>query len=380
MVYRSIKRRVRQRSLACPFNRLANELLLDILDHLSLRDVQNARLTCRHLTIAGNTILRDRLTILYLHPSTRGLRQAVEICAHPVFNQAITEVVVLGLPPDLGCKWAPSMPRWPWSFPKPPRASGTSRIIWQEVAKESDIRTNNLLVKALLRLPNLVRLTYSWEVERPGLNPPPSMTNEICPREKIVTGDSQVLPYIAGPSMTDQSAASPMPDRALRLHVSDRGAKSRNLHCLDTSDLSILIALLKDCRLLREFSYEPIDRSPPIPLDRWLTLSGSQTLEIFKSLTTITFAFGSSTSFEHAGTMASGWTHSCKGVLEAANCLRSLHIVIWSETDEGCYPKGSSQESLISNVLCGLGSRPLTELTIVTKVPFCGSFISRSCY
>lgn len=335
MVHSLHRRKVKSKQPSI-IQKLADEILVEILKYSSMRDVLTTRLICRRLTAAGNTTLHDRLRVLYLHPSTKTLRQAVEICAHPVLSQSIKEVVLLGGKTCPSKKWnsADGYCGWPELFPAPIKASGSSALLWQEVAKEGEFRTVELLVRAVSRLPGLNRLTYAVFPEQPGFNLPSRAERE------VVLSTSQMERLLAEPRKV--------------------------------SDLDLLLVFLENCHSIREFAFEALNHNALVPRKQLDAIhTGTFPLPTSSQfLTTITFSFGSSTRFATSSEIGVliGWPLACRKALEVAEGLQTLNIIMWSETDWRCVQNWDDQESMVNTVLWGLGSRPLRELTIVTKV------------
>lgn len=79
-------------------NDLPVELMLPIVGLLATQDALNLKLACKSALPVCNTVLSERCKTLYLHPSKNALNMAMEICAHPIFNQTIETVILLGKP------------------------------------------------------------------------------------------------------------------------------------------------------------------------------------------------------------------------------------------------------------------------------------------
>ena len=77
---------------------LPDELLLEILDDAPTSDVLRFRQTSRALLPASTTVLRQRLKVLYIHPSRSSLRSAVAIC-YSDLSAEIEEVYLIGKTP-----------------------------------------------------------------------------------------------------------------------------------------------------------------------------------------------------------------------------------------------------------------------------------------
>lgn len=161
---------------------LPDELLLRILadfDRLTLTSLRAAN--SAFVGVCNETLAKQN-TILYIHPSTSSLRQAIQICGHPLFKHSIREIALLGkisgrdielAIPQIRtpghadrvtaasargqfCPWPPALPvaRGPGDRPAPASF---------EVAYAP-------LLAALAGLPNVRSLTFTSSVERLGWN------------------------------------------------------------------------------------------------------------------------------------------------------------------------------------------------------------------
>jgi hypothetical protein len=75
---------------------LPDELLIAVSHDLSNLDILRLRVSHPILTPACTTIISERLTRLYVHPTPRSLQIALKVCEHPIFSQKIEELVFLG--------------------------------------------------------------------------------------------------------------------------------------------------------------------------------------------------------------------------------------------------------------------------------------------
>lgn len=77
------------------FSSLADEIILQIFEQLPNDIIFELRKVNKHSVRCANTIMAKRHTVLYIHPSTNSLNQALAICHHPVLGQHIQELVML---------------------------------------------------------------------------------------------------------------------------------------------------------------------------------------------------------------------------------------------------------------------------------------------
>jgi len=148
------------------------ELLFQVLGDLDNLSVLRLRLTCTAMLPGCDTVLQQRLKILYCHPSSKATKHALSICKHPVFSQSIVEVVILGKVVWRDIEKAyPGYSEHGFDVPLPKYratqiglSSPTGRFCpWPEKSLRS-------LVNALDQLPNVARLTYAGKIHSPGWN------------------------------------------------------------------------------------------------------------------------------------------------------------------------------------------------------------------
>lgn len=94
--YEPPKRAAPKQVRSTVFTMLPDEIILDIARRVNIPTVLNLRMTNSNFVRVCNDTLAKRNTTLYLHPTTSSLRQAVDICEHPLFGRHITNVVLLG--------------------------------------------------------------------------------------------------------------------------------------------------------------------------------------------------------------------------------------------------------------------------------------------
>ena len=158
------------------------ELVLQIMERLSISDLLKARLTCIAFSRAGAMYLATRLKCLYIHPSVSSLRAVPLICEHPVFGPAIEQVIFLGpvtqtiagnvpskedlsstsknpQPFRLYSRLCKLFSPWPKAFPTSKQCAATER---------ENLLT--VLERALTKLPKFKRLALQAYVEQPGFN------------------------------------------------------------------------------------------------------------------------------------------------------------------------------------------------------------------
>ena len=164
---------------------LADETLLQIFKELDSAIITNLRITNSNFTGACNTILAKRNTILYIHPTTSSLRQAVDICGHPIFREHIQEIVLLGkipwrdiettIPGVRSSKCADSITSrslkgrfcsWPYRpYSRYDIFQNSESIVYYEFE-----RAYELLLSALASLPSAQAVSFSSGVQVTGWN------------------------------------------------------------------------------------------------------------------------------------------------------------------------------------------------------------------
>lgn len=75
---------------------LPDELLLRIVADTDRSTLTNLRAANSAFVGVCNESLAKLNIILYIHPTTSSLRQAIQICGHPLFKQSIREIALLG--------------------------------------------------------------------------------------------------------------------------------------------------------------------------------------------------------------------------------------------------------------------------------------------
>ena len=77
---------------------LPNEILIRIANDLDLRSVNNLRLANRRFLGVANDYLRERMSLLYLHPTRHSVKRVLEICSNGLYAGKITQLCLLGDP------------------------------------------------------------------------------------------------------------------------------------------------------------------------------------------------------------------------------------------------------------------------------------------
>lgn len=142
------------------------ELLFQILGDLDNLSVLRLRLTCSAMLPSCNMVVQQRLKTLYCHPSAKAMKHALSICNHPVYNQTIDEVVILGK-----VVWRDIEKVYPGYRkhglgPSPQLASQLKAgrfCFWSE-------ESCGLLTVALEQLPKLKHLTFAEKASPRGWN------------------------------------------------------------------------------------------------------------------------------------------------------------------------------------------------------------------
>ena len=173
--HRQPKTRQRSAPAWATINDLPHELLLTVFDHFETKSIANLRLASRHLEPVCNTTLAARLHRLYIHSTTPSLRQALLVCAHPIYRQHIEEIVVLGKIPWSESRLATRKSEgwqefcaWPSQFPRDTKAG--VEIMPTKAAVSTFQEGYEQLLVALTGLPKLQKLRFSGSALEPGWN------------------------------------------------------------------------------------------------------------------------------------------------------------------------------------------------------------------
>ena len=77
---------------------LPNEILIRVANDMDLRSVSNLRLASRRFSGVANDYLRERMSLLYLHPNRHSVKRLLEICSNGLYAGKITQLCLLGDP------------------------------------------------------------------------------------------------------------------------------------------------------------------------------------------------------------------------------------------------------------------------------------------
>lgn len=164
---------------------LPDELLLQILSDVDPLSVLRFRLSCAGAVRSCNSALQQRLKTIYIDPSMRSLQTALKICEHPMFNEEIEQVTLLGKPMWREIERVDPSYRRHLRVDLSPHSQyvtlRNSRFrVWPveiysgSVPGAKDIpsfdEAYGPLIEALARLPKLKRLAFAESVRDPGLN------------------------------------------------------------------------------------------------------------------------------------------------------------------------------------------------------------------
>jgi len=147
---------------------LPTELLFQVLGKLDNLSVLRLRLTCSAMLPSCDTVVQQRFKILYCHPTAKAMKHALSICNHPVFNQTIEEVVVLGK-----VVWRDIEKAYPGYRKDGLRCIPSTR---EALAAETGRfcfwpdRSHRILEHALSKLPKLNKLAFAQKVGSSGWN------------------------------------------------------------------------------------------------------------------------------------------------------------------------------------------------------------------
>ncbi|SMR45667.1 unnamed protein product [Zymoseptoria tritici ST99CH_1E4] len=160
--------------MASHFSKLADELILAIIDHLDAPDVLRLRTTSKRLADVADGPLQIRRHRLYLHPIS--VYHAIQVCSDPTWSKEIAEIVILGnSQPTMETREVIHFPDFmldyhPWSQ-FPPTSDGERVLDYSELVEaQSNTFEQNYasLVEAIASLPRLRTISYAGVVTEPG--------------------------------------------------------------------------------------------------------------------------------------------------------------------------------------------------------------------
>jgi len=153
------------------FTDVPDELLLHMIHRTDITAVLRLRETSKFFVDACTEVIRDKLKILYVHPSPSSVQRAISICKSDLGTDVEEVCFVSQSPdpfPDATAKGA--------CFPWPSHKSENGRVPFSDFARERGLgnvaftKSYHELFSSLARLGRLQAFSFQESCDRPGLN------------------------------------------------------------------------------------------------------------------------------------------------------------------------------------------------------------------
>ena len=164
MVFQSRKNRrgVKHKQPIAVFTKLPDELLLYMLHQMDITEVLRLRETSRFFVDTCTEIMRDKLKILYVHPTPRSVERAISICKKSDLSSEVEEICFLSKAlPWRGDQQAMIYQRQ-WAFRNP--QDDVDRPV------RSFDQSYQKLLYSLAKLKSLQTFSFRESCDRPGFN------------------------------------------------------------------------------------------------------------------------------------------------------------------------------------------------------------------
>jgi hypothetical protein len=164
MVFQSRKTRrgAKQKPPRTVFTKLPDELLLHMLHQMDITEVLRLRATSRFFVPACTEIMRDKLKVLYVHPSPSSVQRAINLCKESDLCSEVEEICFLSKAPFWQDGQLIKLHQRQWTFHNPhddvDRPVRTFGQRYQE------------LLSALARMECLQKISFQESCDRPGFN------------------------------------------------------------------------------------------------------------------------------------------------------------------------------------------------------------------
>ena len=164
MVFQSRKNRrgAKQGQLKTVFTKLPDELLLHVLHQMDITEVLKLRETSRFFVPTCTEVVRDRLKVLYVHPSPSAIKHAISICDKSNLSSRVEEICFLSKAPFWRDGPCIEFQQRQWSFHNPrddvDRPVPTFEQSYQE------------LLSSLAKLDCIQTVSFQESCDRPGFN------------------------------------------------------------------------------------------------------------------------------------------------------------------------------------------------------------------
>jgi hypothetical protein len=148
-----------------------DELLLHMIHQTDITAVLRLRETSRFFVNACTEVIRDKLKILYIHPSPSSVKRAIAICKSDLSTE-VEEVCFVSQSPDP----FPAATAKGACFPWPSHKSQNGRVPLSDFARERGLGNDAFnqsyqeLLSSLARLGRLQAFSFQESCDRPGLN------------------------------------------------------------------------------------------------------------------------------------------------------------------------------------------------------------------
>jgi len=153
------------------FTDVSDEILLYMLHQMDITAVLRLRATSRVFVNASTEVIRDKLKILYVHPSPSSVQRAISIC-NSDFGSEVEEICFVSKRPE---KLAANKPQGV-GFPWPSHKLQDGRVPVSDFVRERGLgglafsKSYHELFSALNGLGHLQAFSFQESCDRPGLN------------------------------------------------------------------------------------------------------------------------------------------------------------------------------------------------------------------
>jgi hypothetical protein len=96
---RDDRRGAKQEQPRTVFTKVPDELLLYMLHQMDITEVLSLRETSRFFVNTCTEVMRDKLKVLYVHPSPRSVDRAINICRQPDLSSEVEEICFVSKAP-----------------------------------------------------------------------------------------------------------------------------------------------------------------------------------------------------------------------------------------------------------------------------------------
>ncbi|KAK5697991.1 hypothetical protein LTR97_006951 [Elasticomyces elasticus] len=304
-----------------PLSVLPPELLIRIAESLDTTSLLGLRRCCSELCAACESVIKDKYSKLYLHPTN--LPDVLAFCEKSGFAASITELVLLGkstkymttqVTPDVGpSDYNREQDRFddrPWPQVVSNKLAGTqpsyTRLVYRE-KREVFAENYEELYCALRRLPAVSRFSYAGGTQGPGF----CQVSDVSIQQQS-TDYEQWISLFGG-------LGQPNISHAKKAH--------------GWSDAEVATSLL----MSGAFKFMEVNFQQPLPCG-----NGIKYAKLFSSNDHIRVPCKAIESLTVTVPGARGWMSYCKGIIDEARDLATLKIIVASSID-GCWKEHISQ-------------------------------------